>query len=160
MLPCGEPAIGLHCSNPSAGPSGPAGFLKRVQRYALSNSPPNFSTTFFQKNFAAPENIQKIRQKIDTRKPAIEQENRRASRAMKQDKTRTEARSTDKFAGADGDCRTSPLWKGLPDFIVATGIAGLHHYGKDCRISPLQRRKRTTRKAKRDNIAAYRIKAV
>lgn len=35
---------------------------------------------------------------------------------MKQDKTQAEGRSTDKFAGADGDCRTSPLWKGLADF--------------------------------------------
>ena len=160
MLPCGEPAAGLHCSNPSAGPSGPVGFLKRVQRYALSKSPPNFFDNFFSKKFRSarkssenpPENRhQKTRNR--TREP-------QRFPAMTQDKTRAEARSTDKFAGADGDCRTSPLWKGLPDFIVATGIAGLHHYGKDCRISPLQRRKRTTRKAKRDNIAAYRIKAV
>ncbi|MDO5334184.1 MAG: hypothetical protein Q4F93_09260 [bacterium] len=79
---------------------------------------------------------------------------------MKQDKTRAEARSADKFAGADGDCRTSTFRKGLPHFTIATGIAGLQHFGRDWLISPLQRRKRTTRKVKRDNIAAYRIKAV
>ena len=79
---------------------------------------------------------------------------------MTQDKTRAEARSTDKFAGADGNFRTYTFRKGLPDLSIATGIAGIHHYGRDWLISPLQRRKRTIRKAKRDNIAAYRIKAV
>lgn len=105
LLPCGEPAAGLLCSNPPAGPSGPVGFLKRVQRYALSKSPPNFSTTFFKKIRRArissenpPENLYP-----KTGNKTIEPQ---SLPAMTQDKNRAEARSADKFAGADGNFRT------------------------------------------------------
>ena len=47
---------------------------------------------------------------------------------MEPDKTPAEARSTDKFAGADGDCRISLLQQELPDFTIM--------YGRDCLFSP------------------------
>ena len=41
---------------------------------------------------------------------------------MTQDKTRAEARTTDKFAGADGGWRISLLQQELPDFTIMEGI--------------------------------------